>query len=77
MIETNARTNVFEVTFLPKGGSEPIMVRLPEDQFESKDADDITDEILDEYWKRGEPTSVIYIGASGTPINLWGNRRYG
>ena len=78
MIQTSRRIGVYEVTFIPEGHSEPEMHRLDPEQFEgiTVDEDLITDLILDEYWKKGEPLSVIFVNNRGRNVNLWGNRRY-
>lgn len=77
MIQTSRRIGVYEVTFIPQGHSEPEMHRLDPDQFKAiRDEGLIVDTILDEYWPKGEPLSVIYVNNRGNNVNLWGNRRY-
>ncbi len=78
MIQTSRRLDYFEVTYIPTGLSEPEMHRLEPAQFRDQglDEDGVIDAILDEYWTKGEPTSVIYVNNLGRNVNLWGNRRY-
>ena len=76
MIHTTAKTDVYEVTFLDTGEGLTEANKHPRDEF--GDHDDAVSKLIHEYDRANlTVVSIIYVKRDGSPLNLYGARRYG